>query len=328
MLIVKIALKSYLIQLLTSLKILNLTLDNTMQIKVTKTLSNEKYSNRTSGAHFVFICLLNKIKDGEYTENGDRVGCKDYIGDSIAYQELGFPNGGSSPDKPIDKSRFCYSFLTHSKSSSNLLIKQSKLLNRLERDAGIQETKFYLESDKYVVIDADPFWHKSTLLTSIHIQIVRSLIYKTNRRNIYTHMQECITAYNGAKDNSYWRNIINSKVDFKFLFNNIDRIINGNPFTACNDSLIKDNISKGIKKDGNAIYSYEYESIKVITLDGVEHTTRYTRSCNHGCHGISNFSRNLELINKEGIGNAYSHGKDVLFASWPYNYWLLKNKKV
>lgn len=299
-----------------------------MQIKVTKNKVSEQYSNKTSGPTFVLICLLNKIKEGEYEENGNRVSCKDYIGDSIAYKELGFTNGGSNPDKPIDKSRFCFSFVTYNKEATDLLIRQSKLLNKLERESGLPETKFYVESDRYVVIDADPFWHKSTLLTSTIIQIVRSLVYKTIRRNIYTHMKECIAKYTDAKDYSYWKNIIDSNIDFKFLFNNIDRIVNGNPFTACNDNLVKEKVSKKVRKGGSDIYTYDYENVKVTTLDGVEHIAKYCKSCNHGYHGISNFCSILLYINHYGVEELYESSRKSMFASWAYNYWLLKNKKV
>lgn len=299
-----------------------------MKVTVHYSKNNSTYNNRVSGKYHVLICLLDKLRDGEYEENGNRVGCKDYIGDSIAYQRLGFPNGGSSPTKPISTDNFCFSFLTYDKEATSLLIKQSKILNSLEKKVGIPETKFYISADNYVVIDADKFWVQSTLTTSTIIQIVRSLIYPTNKRRVLTHFKECLKLYTNQKDTSYWTFIIESGVDLEFLLTNIETIINGNPFTSCNDEYIKSLVGKTKNRDGKW-FEYDYESIDTKDINGRDLPVQYYRGLNHGSHGIVNFCNNISRlkdnnndIKKLTTGYYSKHFKN--FETWAFNYQLLK----
>lgn len=298
-----------------------------MKVTVHYSKSNTSYRNNTHGQYNVLICLLDKLREGEYEENGERVGCKDYIGDSIGYQRLGFPNGGSRPTKLISSDNFCFSMLTYDNDAASLLMKQSKILNNLEKKVGIPETKFYV-LDNYVVIDADKFWIQSTLLTSTIIQIVRSLIYSTNKRRVLTHFKECLKLYTTQKDTPYWASITASGVDLEFLLTNIETIINGNPFTSCNDKYIKSLVGK--KKDTGGTW-FEYDSAIVATKDisGRDLPVQYYRSVNHGSHGISNFCSNLSKVKDcnsdiEKLSSKVYEAKFKNFETWAINYQLLK----
>lgn len=298
-----------------------------MKVTVHYNKGNTSYRNSTSGIYTVLICLLDKLGGGEYEENGSRVGCKDYIGDSIGYQRLGFPNGGSVPHKPISSDNFCFSFLTYNKEAASLLIKQSKILNSLEKKVGIPETKFYVVDNNYVVIDADKFWIQSTLTTSTIIQIVRSLIYPTNKRRVLTHFRECLKLYTTQKDTPYWASIISSGVDLEFLLTNIETIINGNPFTSCNDEYVKSLVGKKKGTDSNW-FEYDYEIVATKDISGRDLPVKYYRSVNHGSHGIANFCNNLKRIKDKGdditklTDESFPCFKN--FETWAINYQLLK----
>lgn len=298
-----------------------------MKVTVHFNKTNIAYNNRTSGQYNVLICLLDKLRDGEYEENGNRVGCKDYIGDSIGYQRLGFPNGGSSPTKLISSDNFCFSMLTYDNDAASLLMKQSKILNSLEKKAGIPETKFYV-LDNYVVIDADKFWIQSTLTTSTIIQIVRSLIYPTNKRRVLTHFKECLKLYQTQKDTSYWHSIITSGVDLEFLLTNIETIINGNPFTSCNDEYIKSLVGKNKNKD-EKWFEYDYEIVATKDISGRDLPVQYYRGCNHASHGIANFCNNLKKVkdndnNITKLTRGYYQPYFKNFETWAINYYILK----
>ncbi len=298
-----------------------------MKVTVHFNKTNIAYNNKTPGKYNVLICLLDKLRDGEYEENGNRVGCKDYIGDSIGYQRLGFHNGGSCPTKTISSDNFCFSMLTYDNDAASLLMKQSKILNSLEKKVGIPETKFYVLGD-YVVIDADKFWIQSTLTTSTIIQIVRSLVYPTSKRRVLTHFKECLKLYQTQKDTSYWHSIIDSGVDLEFLLTNIETIINGNPFTSCNDEYIKSLVGKNKNRD-EKWFEYDYETIATKDISGRDLPVQYYRGLNHGSHGIANFCNNLKKvkdndndITKLTSGHYQRHFKN--FETWAINYHILK----
>lgn len=296
-----------------------------MTITVKKLKNNTLYSNKTNGEYLVLIGLLDKIKEGVYEENGGRVGCKDYIGDSIAYQRLGYKSGGSNPTLTIKDDSFCFYFITYDKKVTDTLIRQSRILNNLEKKVGIPETKFYVESDNYVVIDADKFWIQSTLTTSTLIQIVRSLIYPTLRRRVLTHFKACLSKYKNEKDTAYWNTILNSEISLEFLLSNIKDIINGNPWTSCNDKYVLPLVGKKDRRD-NPLLEYDYLDIPTKNIKGEDVPIRYYRGCNHGSHGIVNLCNNI--IRLKAVNNDWNRlqGNVELsnFETWAINYQILK----
>lgn len=260
----------------------------------------------------IFYCLV----DSDNNVISNISSCKDYMGDVIYQSQVSIASQiaiSTNRIKFLKTNSLKVVFFFPNTSRRDTFLKNIKIINNIEKKAGINKsvfTKCTIESSPgaiAVLVEADNFWKRSSLICSVYFQIVRTLrLVNSNKRILPSFIDDVLEANVNNRDTTYWNEIVSSKVDIQFLINNIDEIVKEDPLTGVDDVEIKGSGSDGI--------------LVSASINGKELSSRIIYSHNnHASHGIRTLASNIRLLKTSNIFTTYG-------IKWAYKYLLLKGE--